>query len=74
MLSAIYRYIKNTGYSYNILTVPKCASAREVLNGKAIALHEGGKGKREKRADIVSTEDENPCGTMVFLEAVCPKA
>ena len=73
MLSAMHRYIKGTGYSYNILTAPEFASAREVLNGKAIALRESGKGKRKRKADFVTTEDEQTMWNNGILGSSTPQ-
>ena len=73
MLSAMHRYIKGTGYSHNILTAPEFASAREVLNGKAIALRESGKEKRKRKADFVTTEDEQTMWNNGILGSSTPQ-
>ena len=74
MLSAMHRYIKGTGYSYNILTAPEFAIAREVLNGEAIALRESGKGKRKRRADFVTTEDDQAMWNNGVLGSSTPQS
>ncbi len=58
MLGAMHSYIKNAGYSHNILSADEFAGSRAVLNGKAIALREKGKGKRKKKADCSTEEEE----------------
>ena len=58
MLGAMHRYIKSTGYSHNILSAEEFTGSREVLNGKAVALREQGKGKRKRKAGGLTEEVE----------------
>ena len=58
MLGAMHRYVKSTGYTYSILTGLEFAGCREVLNGKAVVLRESGMGKRKRKADYLTEEEE----------------
>ena len=58
MLGTLHRYIKGTGYCHSILSADEFAGSREVLNGKAMTLREKGKGKRKRKADCLTAEEE----------------
>ena len=58
MLGVLHRYIKGTGYCHSILSADEFAGSREVLNGKAMTLREKGKGKRKRKADCLTAEEE----------------
>ena len=58
MLAGLDRYLKEKGCKFSILRDREFNSCRKILNGKAIELHEKGCGKRKRRADAVSEEEE----------------
>ena len=58
MLAGLDRYLKEKGCKFSILRDREFNSSRNILNGKAIELHEKGCGKRKRRADAVSEEKE----------------
>ena len=58
MLAALDRHLKNNGCVFSILRGREFHSCREVLNGKAIELQEKGLGKRKRRADAITEEEE----------------
>ena len=49
---------KSTGYSHNILSGEEFTASKDVLNGKAVALREQGKGKRERKANSLTEQEE----------------
>ena len=58
MQAALDRYLRDQGCSYSILKDRDFVKSRKTLNGKAIELQEMGKGKRARKADPLSPEDE----------------
>ena len=58
MLSALDRYFREEGYPHRILKDKEFEAARKVLNGYAIELREKGMGKRKRRADAITEEEE----------------
>ena len=57
MHAALDRHLKDKGCKFSITKDRQFATSRKVLNGKAIELQELGKGKRKRKADGL-TEDE----------------
>ena len=58
MQAALARYLRDQGCSYSILKDRDFVKSRKTLNGKAIELQEMGNGKRARKADPLSPEDE----------------
>ena len=58
MLAALDRHLSGCGCSYSIIKDREFKESRLVLNGKAIQLRENGKGKKSKKADPLTAEEE----------------
>ena len=58
MLAALDRHLRSNGCKYSITKDDNFAESRKVLNGKAIALREQGKGKRKNKADALTEQEE----------------
>ena len=58
MLAALDRHLSGRGCSYSIIKEREFKESRLVLNGKAIQLRENGKGKKSKKADPLTAEEE----------------
>ena len=58
MQSALDRHLREEGCSFSILKDPEFSNSRKVLNGKAIVLQENGKGKRPRKADALTENEE----------------
>ena len=58
MIASLNRYIKEQ-CSYSILNDKDFELSRKVLNGKAIRLQQSGKGKRPKKADPLTYNEED---------------
>ena len=59
MQTALDRYLTDQGYTSRILRDKEFVKSRKVLNGKAIELHEMGKGKRPMKADAINEDEED---------------
>lgn len=73
MLASLDRYLRETGKSYSILSDKKFQTSRQVLNGKAIELREQGKGKKPRKADALSKEEEEMLWNKGVLGISTPK-
>ena len=58
MLAALDQHLSGRGCSYSIIKDREFKESRLVLNGKAIQLRENGKGKKSKKADPLTAEEE----------------
>lgn len=58
MQTALNRHLREQNYSHSILNDKDFQKSRKVLNGKAIELQEEGKGKRPRKADPLTENDE----------------
>lgn len=58
MQTSLDRYLRDEGYTHSILRDKEFVKCRKVLNGKAIELHEKGKGKRPMKADPINAAEE----------------
>ncbi len=58
MLGALDRHFRENGAKFSILRDREFDRSRKLLNGKAIEVREVGLGKRKKRADALSEDDE----------------
>ena len=58
MLAALDRHLSGCGCSYSIMKDREFRESRLVLNGKAIQLRENGKGKKSRKADPLTAEEE----------------
>ena len=59
MQTALDRYLRDQGFTSSILRDKEFVKSRKVLNGKAIELHEMGKGKRPMKADAINEDEED---------------
>ena len=67
MQAALDWHLREKGCSYSILKDPEFSNSRKVLNGKAIVLQENGKGKRPRKADALTENEEEllwSCGML----------
>ena len=58
MIASLNRHIKGE-CGYSILSDKDFELSRKVLNGRAIQLQQNGKGKRPKKADAFTSEEED---------------
>ena len=58
MLAVLDRHLSGCGCSYSIMKDREFRESRLVLNGKAIQLRENGKGKKSRKADPLTVEEE----------------
>ena len=63
MLAALDRHLSGCGCSYSIMKDREFKESRLVLNGKAIQLRENGKGKKSRKADPLTAEEEKIGGS-----------
>ena len=64
MQAALDRHLREEGCRYSILKDAEFSNSRKVLNGKAIVLQENGKGKRPRKADALTENEEGFCGVV----------
>ena len=58
MQAALDRYLRDKGCSFSIIKDRKFDILRKVLNGKAIELQQSGLGKRKRKADALTHDEE----------------
>ena len=58
MLASLDRHLKANGYRYSLLKDKVFELSRKVLNDRAIELQELGKGKRSRKADPLSEDEQ----------------
>ena len=68
MLGALNCHLRDSGCAHRI-NDEKFLGAKRVLNGKAIDLREKGKGKKKRKADQITDEEEEQikCGQQKYL-------
>ena len=67
MQAALDRHLHEEGCSYSILKDAEFSNSCKFLNGKAIVLQENGKGKRLRKADALTENEEEllcSCGVL----------
>ena len=67
MQAALDRHLREEGCSYSILKDAEFSNRHKVLNGDAIVLQENGKGKRPRKADGLTDNEEEllwSCGVL----------
>ena len=67
MQAALDQHLCEEGCSYIILKDAEFSNSRKVLNGKAIVLQENGKGKRPRKSDALTDNEEEllwSCGVL----------
>ena len=67
MQAALDQHLRKEGCSYSILKDLEFSNSPKVLNGKAIVLQENGKGKRPRKADALTENEEEllwNCGVL----------
>ena len=73
MLAGLDRYLRDMGKSFSILCDKKFKTSRQILNGKAIELREQGKGKKPRKADALTQDDEERLWQAGVLGTDTPK-
>ena len=58
MIACLDRHLREHGASYSILKDRCFETSRKILEGKAIELRKGGKGKQKMKADVITEEEE----------------
>ena len=74
MLAALDQHLSGCGCSYSIMKDREFKESRLVLNGKAIQLRENGKGKKSRKADPLTAEEEEILWNTGVLGSDNPKS
>ena len=68
MLGALNHHLRDSGYTYRI-NDEQFLGAERVFNGKVIDLHEKGKGKKKRKADPITDDEEEQMWAAKVLES-----
>ena len=74
MLAALDQHLSGCGCSYSIMKDREFKESRLVLDGKAIQLRENGKGKKSRKADPLTAEEEEILWNTGVLGSDNPKS
>ena len=72
MQASLDRHLRDKECTYSILKDMKFSTSHRVLNGKAIDLQEQGMGKRMRKADTLTKEDEESTWSSGVLDGDNP--
>ena len=67
MLAALDRHLRQAGANFSIIKDREFDECRKTLNGRTIVLREGGLGKKKKKADVLTLEEEEQLWTKDVL-------
>ena len=72
MQASLDRYLRDKGCTYSILKDSNFTTSRKVLNSKAIDLQQQGMGKRKRKADSLTYEEEERIWSSGVLDGENP--